>query len=112
MSAHIPPLRKVAIVLASLDAETADALIDQMPAERASQVRQALIDLEQLDPAEQAAIVGEFLRHGQAVKQADLAGVEIEAGLAQRLASDGGTSQKEPSPAEESPALGAAADEQ
>jgi flagellar motor switch protein FliG len=79
------PLRKVAIVLASLDAAAADALIERMPEERVRQVRQAIVELEQLDPAEQQATVAEFLRQGQATRQADLAGVEVEASLAERL---------------------------
>jgi flagellar motor switch protein FliG len=87
MSTQAPAtaLRKVALVLASLDAEAADALIDRMSLERAKQVRQALLELQQIDPSEQAAVVSEFLRQGQAARQADLAGVEIEAGLAKRL---------------------------
>ena len=90
MSASPDSLRKVAIVLASLDTEAAElALIERMPDERARQVRQALTELEQLDPAEQEAVVGEFLRQGQAAKQADLAGVEVEAGLARALGACG-----------------------
>jgi flagellar motor switch protein FliG len=99
MSPAAESLRKVAVVLASLDAETADALIDRMPEERARQVRQALLELDQLDPAEQEAVVAEFLRQGQAAKQADLAGVEVEAGLAQRLELAGPTYQASPLPA-------------
>ena len=98
MSPLTESLRKVAVVLASLDAETADALIDRMPEERARQVRQALLELDQLDPAEQEAVVAEFLRQGQAAKQADLAGVEVEAGLAQRLELAGPTYQAAPLP--------------
>jgi len=79
------PLRKVAIVLASLDADSADALLEQMGPEMAVRVRQALIELESLDAAEQEAVVQEFLREGSATKQAGLAGVEIEAGLAEQL---------------------------
>src|SRR5262245_22941848 len=85
MSSSAESLRKVAVVLASLDAETADTLIDRMPEERARQMRQALLQLDQLDATEQESVVAEFLRQGQAARQADLAGVEVEAGLAQRL---------------------------
>jgi flagellar motor switch protein FliG len=103
MSPSPESLRKVAIVLASLEAEAADALIDRMPEERARQVRQALIDLEQLDPIEQEAIIGEFLRQGQAAKAADLAGVEVEAGLAQRLELAGPTYEASPGPPQSPP---------
>src|SRR5256885_9256209 len=107
-----PSLRKVAIVLASLDNETADALIDQMSAERASQVRRAMIELEQLDPAEQEEIVGEFLRHGQATKRASHAGVELEAGLAERLEFEGATYQADQVAAQQTPASEAAPEEE
>jgi flagellar motor switch protein FliG len=92
-------LRKVAVVLASLDAEAADALIERMPDERARQVRQALLELEQIDPADQEAVVAEFLRLGQMTRQADLAGVEVEASLAQRLDLSAPTYEAEPPPA-------------
>ncbi len=104
-------LRKVAIVLASLDSEAADALIDRMPEERARLVRQALADLASLDPAEQQAVVAEFLRQGNAARQADLAGVEVEADLAQRLELDGPTYWANP-PASSSSLPAAAATKQ
>jgi flagellar motor switch protein FliG len=85
MTISVDPLRKVAIVLASLDVETADALIEQMPTDRARQVRQALIELRDIDPGEHASVVNEFLRQGYATRRADLAGVELEVGLAERL---------------------------
>jgi flagellar motor switch protein FliG len=89
MTAPPDSLRKVAIVLSSLDSSTADALIEQMPSDRARQVREALVELEQLDPIEQESVVGEFLRQSYAAREAELQGVEIEAGLASRLESTG-----------------------
>jgi flagellar motor switch protein FliG len=91
MSLSADSLRKAAIVLASLDADTADALIDRMPVERAGAVRQMLMELDQIDSEEQAAVVDEFLRRGESVKQADAAGVEVEASLAEKLNLDAPT---------------------
>jgi flagellar motor switch protein FliG len=64
MSAPLDPLRKTAILLAALDAPSADALIDQMPSHMARQVRDKLLDLDGVDPAEQQAVIDEFLRQG------------------------------------------------
>ncbi len=112
MSLSAESLRKVAIVLASLDSQAADALIDRMPEERARLVRQALTELAPLDPAEQEAVVAEFLRQGQAARQAELAGVEVEADLAQRLELEAPTYQASPSPAPPLPSTSTGASQQ
>lgn len=84
MNASENNLRKAAVLLASLDQETADTLIEQMAPEQAMLVRQALIALEHLDPTEQEAVIDEFFRIGPMSRPHD--GVELDASLARRLA--------------------------
>ncbi|MDZ4820986.1 MAG: FliG C-terminal domain-containing protein [Planctomycetota bacterium] len=86
-------IRKVAIFVASLDDRTADAVLDQMNPQQAAQVRQALVELVEIDPAEQRQIIDEFRSAGlggTAVKNRPAAdeyddGVELDASLAERF---------------------------
>ena len=55
-------LRKVAILVATLDASTADTVLDSVPEEQAAQVRRMIVALGELDAAEQEAAIDEFLR--------------------------------------------------
>ena len=55
-------IRKAAIFVASLDREAADLVLDQMKADQAQAVRQAIMDLDAFDPQEQRTIIAEF-RH-------------------------------------------------
>ncbi|MBI1902290.1 MAG: hypothetical protein HYS13_14415 [Planctomycetia bacterium] len=64
MNTSLDPLRKTAILLAALDAPAANALIDQMPPHVARQVRDKLLELDDVDPAQQQAVIDEFLRQG------------------------------------------------
>ncbi|HTQ40943.1 MAG TPA: FliG C-terminal domain-containing protein [Pirellulales bacterium] len=59
-----PALHKAAVLLASLDADTADLLLSQMPEEQADAVRAELLGLDELDPREQQAVIDEFFRIG------------------------------------------------
>lgn len=56
------PLRKAAILVASLDRETADRLIAQMPASDAELLFAEVARLGDIDPAEQRTIIDEFFR--------------------------------------------------
>ena len=49
MSIEQDGLRKVAIVVSCLDRESADLLLEKMPAEDADRVRQAILELEPVD---------------------------------------------------------------
>ena len=60
-SAH-DSLRRAAILIAALDAHSADALLDELPADAAARVRQLASELTNVDSDEQRAIVGDFLR--------------------------------------------------
>jgi flagellar motor switch protein FliG len=57
-------LRKAAILVSSLDTAAADALLEQLPGEQAQRVRELLVDLDEIDPAEQRRVIDEFFRVG------------------------------------------------
>ena len=54
-------LRQAALLIASLDQATADALLDQLAPNEADLVRRMLVSLEEIDAAEQDAAIGQFL---------------------------------------------------
>lgn len=57
-----PSLRKAAVLITALDERTAEALLQQMNAEDAAKVRNALVELENVPVDEQDQVLGEFLR--------------------------------------------------
>ena len=67
--------RKAAILIASLDRRTADALLDQMQPAEADLIRRIAMSMEDIDPVEQEAVIGEFLGGG---RPRGSAGVELE----------------------------------
>jgi flagellar motor switch protein FliG len=74
------PLQKAAILINSLEMRAADALLEQMPAEQAAKVREALLSLEDLPTEVQEAVIAEFLQSGgrlQAEELTDNDGVEL-----------------------------------
>jgi flagellar motor switch protein FliG len=54
-------LRKAAIVVSSLSASDADALMDQMSPKQAASVRQAVMELDDFDEREEREVLAEFL---------------------------------------------------
>lgn len=58
-------LRQIAILVDSLDVARADKLLDQLPAQIQRQVRDAVIDLDDVDEEERQAIIADFMRKGQ-----------------------------------------------
>lgn len=81
-----PTLRKAAILVASLDTRSADALLDEIEPEEAARVRRAVLELGEVDPVEQQQIMNDFLRRQPRAAQVDQAGVELDPSLAARLA--------------------------
>lgn len=78
-AAHHPPgLRKVAIFVASLDRALADRVLEQFPPEQARRVRQAMVELEDIDPEEQRRVIEEFRRGAHARAHA-ASGIDLEA---------------------------------
>ena len=82
-------LRNAAILIASLDAHSADALLDEMTPEAAAQVRNAVMELEDIDPAEQQQIIRDFVAHHPRSAATRVATVELDPSLAERLQTHG-----------------------
>src|SRR5580704_7817591 len=86
-------LRKAAILVASLDTAAADAVLDQLAPEQARQVREIVIELEDIDQGEQRRVIDEFYHNpgapGATPVERD-SGVELDGRLAW-LASHGDT---------------------
>jgi len=80
-------LRKAAILVASLDTAAADAVLDQLSPAQARQVREIVIEFEDIDQGEQRRVIDEFFNVGPA--PANDNGVELDGRLAW-LASRGG----------------------
>jgi flagellar motor switch protein FliG len=53
-------LRKAAILVATLDALSAEAILDSVPEEQAARVRRMIVELGELDTAEQEDVIEEF----------------------------------------------------
>lgn len=106
--------RKAAILIATLDTHTADALLGQMEPDEAASVRRAVLELDHVDDAERAAVIDEFFASAPAgggqdseVKStapASQAGVELDESLRRRLAQNASMDDvPEPAPPEVEP---------
>lgn len=91
-------IRKAAILIASLDQASADRLLDQMDPRQSQQVRRAVFELGDIDPAEQKQIIDEFFRLGPLLPQKQHPGIELDAGLAKKLAGGEGYAAAETRP--------------
>jgi len=78
-------LRKAAILIDSLDAASADKLLEQLPLDRALEIRRAVIDLGSITEQERAIVVREFMRGNSPSMTVDDCGVELDDSLAERL---------------------------
>ena len=85
-------VRKAAILLTSLDDESADALLRQMSPQQAHLVQQAVVELGQIDAEEQHEVIEEFFRIGPLVPDKEPAGIDLDDRLTPHLlqASDEG----------------------
>jgi len=54
-------IRRVAILVAALDPDTADNLLDQMPADTAARVRRTIMEMGEIDPAQERDVIGAFM---------------------------------------------------
>ncbi|MFP6752258.1 MAG: FliG C-terminal domain-containing protein, partial [Pirellulaceae bacterium] len=61
MDPAITTIRKIAILLHSLEAGDADKLLDQLPPADGALLREAMMSLEDIDVAEQEAVLSDFL---------------------------------------------------
>ena len=78
-------LRKAALLLAGLDRASADAMLGALGPDQARCLRQAVVRLDEIDPAEQQEVIEEFLRAGPRRPRREPSGVELDEGLARRL---------------------------
>jgi flagellar motor switch protein FliG len=79
-------LRKAAILVASLDQAAADVILDQLTPEQARHVRRLAVELDDIDRQEQQRIIDEFFRIGPMLPGQYPPGIELDDGLARRLA--------------------------
>lgn len=86
MTAANDALRKAAILIDSIDARSADALLEQMGPQQAAKVRAAVLDLPEISPVERERVIAEFLGRGPAVtRREDDSGVEFDASLTSKF---------------------------
>ena len=78
-------LHKAALVVASLDDDAADALLDGLPRAQAEALRRAVAALDRVDPREQETAIADFLRGKAAPSRPSSSGIELDEGLARRL---------------------------
>jgi flagellar motor switch protein FliG len=71
-------LHKAAVLVASLDVDTADLMLAQMPQEQAAAVRNEVLRLGELDPREQQAVIDEFFRIGPPAPEPTSTDLELE----------------------------------
>jgi flagellar motor switch protein FliG len=69
-------IRKVAILVSGLDQAAADRLLEEMGPRQESLVRQAMVDLGDVDPAEQQRVMREFFSSGTETATQAVGGVE------------------------------------
>lgn len=72
MNASHDNLRKAAVLVAALDVDAADAVLERLPPEHAALVRRMLVEMTDAAGDEEHAVIGEFLRRD------DTGGVELE----------------------------------
>ncbi len=82
-------IRKAAILANSLDQAAADAMLESLEPEQAMQVRQCMVELDQIDPKEQRRVIDEFRRIGPMVPKKCPPGIELDDRLARTLSFPG-----------------------
>ena len=78
-------IRKAAILANSLELAAADALLEQMTDDQAQLVRQAMVELGEVDPDEERRVVDEFLRVGPMIPRQQEPGIELNDRVAEQL---------------------------
>lgn len=68
-------IRSAAILVSALDVAAADALLESMDADTAARVRACVMELEEIDPDEERAVIEQFMgrgeRRGEAVEEVE-----------------------------------------
>ena len=78
-------IRKAAILANSLEMAAVDALLDQMTADQAQLVRQAMVELGEVDPDEERRVVDEFLRVGPMIPRQEEPGIALNDRVVEQL---------------------------
>lgn len=89
MTSQADGLRKAAILVACLEQNAADVLLDQMTSDQAQQVRNMIMELGPIDEDEQQRIMEEFFRAGPKPVEKYPAGIELDDRLAEKFAPAG-----------------------
>jgi len=79
-------IRKAAVLVAGLDPKTADALLDALGQPQARRIRDAVVELGDIDPHEQRRVLDEFFRIRPMVPDQQPPGIELDGRLARKLA--------------------------
>ena len=82
-------IRKAAILVAGLDRTTADTLLEQMDVRLAQTVRDCILSMDDVDPAEERLVIEEFLRASPSNAQTTPPEVEIQCPAAVKSFTDG-----------------------
>jgi len=82
------PLMKAAILVASLDAESADALLEHVEPELETRIRNAVMQLDNIDPDQQQHVIQEFVNRRPTPIDDMPTGVELDPSLARKLADE------------------------
>lgn len=98
MNAVGATLRKAAIVIACLDREQADGLLDQMPAEQAALMRRMLVEVGDVADSERNRVLAEFCGAPARASHIALSGIELDVDL------DRGLGRQAPDPLTATPA--------
>lgn len=80
-------LRRAAILISSLDTESADALLDEMSPSQAASIRNAVMQLDDIDIVEQQEVIREFVGEKTPPARFASGGVEIIPDLARKFQS-------------------------
>lgn len=86
MNNDISQIRKVAILVESLDSAGADAMLAQLDSETAARIRQAVMELDNVTVEQRDRVIAEFMRVGAMVPDQSHAGIELDDSLVRRLA--------------------------
>ena len=92
MNSNNDGIRKAAILVASLDGETADLLLQRLEPEQVDQVRRMVADLGPIDPGTQRRIVDEFFLMGAGSRDGRSADIRLDGNVASKLAAAAGRS--------------------
>jgi len=83
---RLPALRKAAILIASLDRDSAAGMLAQMPDDQARLIHQTIEELGPIDSIEQSEVIEEFFRISPLMPEKMPPGIELAGSLARRLA--------------------------